>query len=267
MYGNDEFGSTYPYEWSAQEEASAQAGAEVAGSSDAPATARAASIVRLPPVGSVGTWLAALVDRDGQEDVVRALLQAVPAQRLMDIVEELCTREFGVHEPTICYDSGQEGTWEAAPSTGATSPVTVLLTKKRARTASGGDAPYHPKRCWHCEPYMGRQDTVCTAKQTLGTLEEVFEEQAQLVEDEEEFGDPHGDARRAARYFLYRKWVYAAFGFLGKGKRIRIPPCVVEHIRSRFREPGCECALGGPLYNCRDYTGHRSAPGGEQDEE
>ena len=83
---------------------------------------------------------------------------------------------------------------------------------------------------------MGRQDPVCTAIQTLGTLEEKFEEQAQLVTDEEELGDPHGNARRAARYYLYRKWVYAAFGFLGKGKRIRIPPCVVEHIRNRFRE-------------------------------
>ena len=59
-------------------------------------------------------------------------------------------------------------------------------------------------RCWHCEPYMGRHDAVCTAKQTLGTLEVDFEEQAQLVEDEEQFGNPHGDARRAARYFMYR---------------------------------------------------------------
>jgi len=45
--------------------------------------------------------------RDGPEDVVYALLQAVPAQRLMDIVEQLCAREFGENEPTICYDSGQ----------------------------------------------------------------------------------------------------------------------------------------------------------------
>ena len=56
---------------------------------------------------------------------------------------------------------------------------------------------------------------------------------------------------------MYRKWVYAAYGALGKGNRIRIPRCVVEYIRNRFREPGCECALGGPLYACRDYTGHR----------
>ena len=161
----------------------------------------------------------------------------------------------------------QEGTWEATPRASTASPVSVLLTKKRSRTASGGDSAYHPKRCWHCEPYMGRHEAVCTAKQTLGTLEVDFEEQAQLVEDEEQLGDPHGDARRAARYFLYRKWVHAAFrGPLGKGKRVRIPRCVVEHIRSRFREPGCECALGGPLYNCRDYTGHRSVPDAEEEE-
>ena len=109
MYGFDEFGSSNQFAMSAQEAeaASVVAGAQVAGSSDAAATARAAPIVRLPPVGSVGTWLAALVDRDGPEDVVRALLGAVPPERLMDIVQQLCASEFGVNEPTIVYDSGE----------------------------------------------------------------------------------------------------------------------------------------------------------------
>ena len=107
MYGFNEFGPSHELAMSAQDAASARSGAHVAGSGDAAATARAAPIIRLPPVGNVGNWLAALVDRDGPEDVVRALLQAVPAQRLMDIVQELCAREFGVIEPSICYDSGQ----------------------------------------------------------------------------------------------------------------------------------------------------------------
>ena len=70
------------------------------------------------------------------------------------------------------------------------------------------------------------------------------------------------NVRRSARYFLYRKWVFAEHGLLGKGVRVRIPPCVVEYIRDRFREPGCTCAMGGPLYRCTDhgYTGHRAAP-------
>ena len=69
------------------------------------------------------------------------------------------------------------------------------------------------------------------------------------------------DTRRAARYHLYRKYVYEAHGYLGRKVRIRIPRCVVEHIRSRFREPGCNCVLGGPLYDCtvHGYTGHRDA--------
>jgi hypothetical protein len=103
------------------------------------------------------------------------------------------------------------------------------------------------------------------AKRTLAGLEVDFEEQAEKVE-EEEVSEADGRARRAARFYLYRRYVYAAYGYLGKGKRIRIPPCVVEYIRNRFREPGCECALGGPLFHCRDYTGHRSALGAEEEE-
>ena len=92
MYGFDEFGPSHELAMSAQDAASVRIGAQVAGSGDAPTTACAAPIIRLPPVGSVGTWLTTLVDRDGPEDVVYALLQAVPAQRLMDIVEQLCAR-------------------------------------------------------------------------------------------------------------------------------------------------------------------------------
>ena len=77
--------------------------------------------------------------------------------------------------------------------------------------------------------------------------------------------EPSSDARRAARYYMYRKWVYEKHGILGKGNRVRIPPCVVEYIRDRFREPGCQCALGGPLYDCSDYRGHRDAPAADDE--
>jgi hypothetical protein len=76
--------------------------------------------------------------------------------------------------------------------------------------------------------------------------------------------EPDISIRRAARYYMYRKWVAIKFDNipLGKGNRVRIPPCVVEAIRDSFREPGCKCALGGPLYACKKhgYTGHREAP-------
>ena len=78
-------------------------------------------------------------------------------------------------------------------------------------------------------------------------------------------GEASRIARRAARYYLYRKWVFAVHGRLGKGVRVRIPPCVVELIRARYREPGCRCPMnggrGGGLYECtvHGYTGHREA--------
>ena len=65
--------------------------------------------------------------------------------------------------------------------------------------------------------------------------------------------------RRAARYYLYRKYMRQRYGSLGYKVRIRISPCVVEHIRARFREPGCACPMGGALYQCtaHGYRGHR----------
>ena len=63
---------------------------------------------------------------------------------------------------------------------------------------------------------------------------------------------------------MYRKWVFVRFGRLGKGNRVRIPPCVVEFIRARYREPGCACLPGGPLYACtaHGYTGQAVGRGG-----
>ena len=121
---------------------------------------------------------------------------------------------------------------------------------------------YHHERCWHCEPEFGRQDDVCTAVQVLGDLDVDFDDQKQQVEEYEALWGVSDAARAAARFYLYRKWVSVAYGQLGKGKRIRIPPCVVEYIRDRFRASGCKCAVGGPLFRCRDYVGHRDAPGG-----
>ena len=92
---------------------------------------------------------------------------------------------------------------------------------------------------------------------TLSGLRQELEEQLRQVEEEETLGDEHSGARRSARYFLYREYVRSAFGFLGRNKRVRIPPCVVEYIRDKLREPGCECVTGGPLYVCKQYTGHR----------
>ena len=71
-------------------------------------------------------------------------------------------------------------------------------------------------------------------------------------------------ARRAARYFMYRKWVFARYGTLGKGNRVRIPPCVVEFIRARYREPGCACLSAGRCTRAR-RTATPARPSGEEE--
>jgi len=224
-----------------------------------------ASALRLPPVGEEEVWLAALVEERGEVAVVRALLRVVPAQRVLSIVETLCKQEFG-DECIVVYEDGQEGLWETTrgllgPTT-STSPD--LLLTSTTTSQSRGYLAYHPKRCWHCEPDtdFGRPDPVCTAVQVLGGLNVDFDDQKQQVDEYEALWGVSDAARAAARFYLYRKWVSVAYDRLGKGKRIRIPPCVVEYIRDRFRASGCKCALGGPLYACRDYVGHRDASGG-----
>jgi len=221
------------------------------------------SSVALPPPDVVATWLAALVARDGATAVIKALLPSVAGDRIMDITEQICEQQFG-REPVLA-DSLGEQVWEATPRAGATSPESVyLLDRKRPRANRDGASLFKFRRCWHCEPYMGKSTEVCTAVQTFQGLAADVEEQAEKVREAEEFGDGQGQARRAARFFMYRLYVKTVFGFLGKGKRIRIPPCVVEHIRARFPEPacelGCRCKLGGQLFRCSLYTGHRDAP-------
>ena len=45
-------------------------------------------------------WLAALVTRDGEVAVVKALLASIPGERCMAIVKELCKPRCGI-EPMI----------------------------------------------------------------------------------------------------------------------------------------------------------------------
>ena len=72
------------------------------------------------------------------------------------------------------------------------------------------------------------------------------------------------EARKSARYFLYRKYVYVSEGgAIGANNRIRIPKCVLERIRwgntGELRVPGCSCTPGGSLSRCSKYVGHRDA--------
>jgi hypothetical protein len=132
----------------------------------------------------------------------------------------------------------------------------VQLLRKRPRTEDEQPPLFKFQRCFHCEPYKEHKGP-CRAQAAFAALESDLDEQVAKVEEGEELGKPDPAARRAARYFLYRLYVFNTHGALGRGNRVRVPLCVVERIRHRLREPGCVCALGGPLAACQQYVGHR----------
>ena len=152
---------------------------------------------------------------------------------------------------------------EASPHTPPTAQRRgpALLDQVPRAGGAGTRTTFIYQQCWYHEPEFGREDEQCAAVAALEHVKADLEEVARRVEAEETEGGVSAPARKNARYFMYRAWVAEKWGKLGRGNRIRIPPCVVEYIRDCFREPGCLCPMGGPLYTCKDYTGHRDAPG------
>jgi len=233
----------------------------------AAADEREAAEAPLPPPEQLTKWLGAIVKRDGLEALVKALLCAVPRDELMQTIEKLCNEQWG-DEPLVTTDSGEarwESTSPSAPSTGSSARTMQLVTPRPTRQPGAAPSLLLFKRCWHCESDFGRSDPVCAALQVFDALEDQLIEKDEGVLQAEEEGEEQS-ARRAARYFMYRKWGWEKHGPLGKGNRVRIPKCVVEFIRNRYREEGCDCRLGGPLYDCtaHGYTGHRDAPAPEE---
>lgn len=237
--------------------------------------AHAASELQLPPGADVGRWLAALVARDGPETIAQALFASVKGDDLRRMVKIMCDSTWG---PEPLNENGD--TFEATPT-----PITTGFGDGEFDTHYGSDGfefplaisysrngvlttpplqPFVYKKCWHCEPDRGRSSDSCESMKLLESLSFDMEAQVERVADGDEELEPDPDVRRAARYFMYRKWVANKFDNipLGKGNRVRIPPCVIECIRDNFREPGCTCPKGGALANCKDhgYTGHREAP-------
>ena len=135
-----------------------------------------------------------------------------------------------------------------------------ILDRARVRGLIRAEVYIHLP-CWFHEPDFGARDTECTALAVLRLLKDDLKEATRRVDDEEAENGVSALVRRAARYYMYRQWVGEKWGKLGRGNRIRIPPCVVEYIRNEFREPDCTCMIGGALFNCttHGYTGHRDA--------
>jgi len=222
----------------------------------------------LPPPGQLDEWLRAIEQRDGLEALLKALLRTVSKDHLMETTERLCNTEWG-EEPLIASGIGAVRWEQASPARSTTSTVGTIALQSRPSYTGEAASLYRFRRCWHCEPDFGRQDDCCRAQEVLGSLEAEAEEQDEEVQEADvQAGEASRLARRAARYYLYRKWVYSAHGTLGKRVRVRIPRCVVELIRNRYREPDCRCAVGGALYECTEhgYTGHREAVSDAEDE-
>ena len=160
----------------------------------------------------------------------------------------------------------QVGIGEAFLQTPPTRPRRgpAILDQGPCAGGAGTRTAFIYQQCWYCEPEFGREDEQCAAVASLEQIKADLEEVSRRVEGEEAESGVSALARKNARYVMYRAWVGDKWGKLGRGNRIRIPPCVVEYIRNCFREPGCVCRMGGPLFACKDYTGHRDPPGRDE---
>jgi hypothetical protein len=211
------------------------------------------------------------VARDSAESILRLLFLICPRDQLFKLTQEFLELEFG--EPAPAFEFG---TAACTVSFGSPAPGRASSGPLPMATASGGrrnrplssdvQSPelFQWRRCYACEPSaFGSIDKPCEAMKLMASLETELKAQADLLEREEAESGECAELRRTARFYMYRKYVTAAFDRLGKGVRVRIPLCVVERIRDEFRAPGCTCPLGGPLARCdqHGYTGHRDGPG------
>ena len=61
--------------------------------------------LQLPAPEDVPAWLAALVERDGEVAVLKALMATITGERCINIVQELCRQRCGI-EPIITDSLG-----------------------------------------------------------------------------------------------------------------------------------------------------------------
>ena len=115
--------------------------------------------------------------------------------------------------------------------------------------------------CYSCDEVVGQGSrALCSALQLLASLSEELAARDAIIEAEmgESADGEYDGLHRAARFFMYRAFVAAKYGYLGHGNRVRIPLCVVTAIRARYRAAGCDCAMRD-LASCtaHGYVGHR----------
>ena len=133
--------------------------------------------------------------------------------------------------------------------------VVSILHSSRSRTTEAAARPAAVPSAMR--PQRGRRP--CSALGLLATLEEDLQEQDRIIDRGIEFDFEVEALHRAARKHMYRTYVAARFGYLGRGIRVRLPDCVVAAIRSRYRIPTCECSLDAIVSCDCGYSGFKEA--------
>ena len=158
-------------------------------------------------------------------------------------------------EPQATHDGGGSSSQGSVPRS-----LAVSVISPRHYSLAGPVT--QRRRCICCDEDFGRGDTdLCDALQLLDSLGEDLRERHEILQRELENGggDP-AQLKRDARWYMYRTYVRAKYGYLGRGVRVRISDCVIAAIRHEFRAPGCDCALAD-LARCtlHGYRGHRDS--------
>ena len=185
----------------------------------------------------------------------RELFRQVPSAALADVCDGVYDEMGEDAMQPLAGSGGVEGRPQAA-ATGPPTQFQVSLRDNRPAYVNVVDQ----RRCYCCDDRVGRGDgNQCSALELYDTLLEDLCERDRIIQEEQQQGVISlADSRRAARWFMYRTFVAAKYGHLGAGVRVRIPDCVIAAIRSRYRDPACNCAVKD-IAQCQQhgYTGHR----------
>ena len=95
----------------------------------------------------------------------------------------------------------------------------------------------------------------------LDSLEDELQARDAQIQDELQWGnDDLTTLHKQARWHMYRTFVAAVYGYLGKGCRVRLAHCVLSAIRCRYRAPTCDCSPRD-IATCslHGYVGHRES--------
>jgi hypothetical protein len=201
-----------------------------------------------PPGPELEAQVAELMERDSEAGV--ALAMAIFRYLPTGALAAECERVFG-RAPDML------------DSTAATMVEQPPLTLTVAVSAGSAATPIvRRRRCFACDndddeivTAADRAGSPCSARQLLDSLQHELTARDALVVREIANGADCEATHRGARWFMYRAFVAAKYGYLGRGVRVRIPDCVIAAIRSRYRAPHCACNLQS-IVTCNRYVGH-----------